>query len=649
VIRTSELAMNFLVNAGWQIVAVALVAWISANLLRNTAARYRHALWVSALVMSVALPVWSLFGSGPETRAQSRSVQFNAVRLADKSTSTSTGTTPTFVGDGAPESAPANDPLLATRRHPLVTAPSLLVVLALGYAIFLLYRGGRLWKLWSRTQSLRASASERELPARMKAAAAECREALGLKDATLVFSPIASTPFSLGGRRPLVILPEGFYHELPEDTLLSVLGHEMAHIARRDYSFNLVYEFLLLPISFHPLARAIKRQIDRTRELACDEMVTERLLDPEAHARSLVRVAASLVAPTSDAFMLGIFDANILEERIITLTRHSRRFGVRAGRLLAFTAIVLLCVSSIAVSTFSFELRTRASGMAVVDPATFDEVSNSRADGVVVQAESGKGQERSIPADTTRVENQSSLRSPGPQDRAQAACAAGRQGDIDAIPALISMLGDDSQTELIRCWTDGRWSPALATFKQPSPGEQAAIALASMGRSAFPALTEVLGSANSSVRRNAAWAIGELTKMPPGERDEAVMPLISLLGDSDSWVRTAAARALGELRDQRAGDRLIAALADGDARVRQTSAWALGEMKDERAVQTLCNVLLSDAQNEVRLTAAEALGEIRSQNALGALNQALNDLEPLVRVRARWAIAEIEDTRRVNP
>ena len=192
-----------------------------------------------------------------------------------------------------------------------------------------------------------------------------------------------------------------------------------------------------------------------------------------------------------------------------------------------------------------------------------------------------------------------------------------------AIPSLIAMLGDDTKTEFVKCWDTGRWSPALQTFKHPSPGEQAAIALASFGRRALVPLTNQLDSPNATVRRNAAWAIGELTAMLPGERSGAVPQLITLLSDSDEWVRMAAARALGELRDRRSVEGLIARLGDDKWRVRQMAAWALSEMKDERAVPALSSVLLSDARAEVRRGAAEALGEIASAEALPSLKQAL--------------------------
>ena len=213
---------------------------------------------------------------------------------------------------------------------------------------------------------------------------------------------------------------------------------------------------------------------------------------------------------------------------------------------------------------------------------------------------------------------------------------------MEAIPSLIAMLGDDTKTEFVKCWDTGRWSPALQTFKHPSPGEQAAIALASFGRRAFVPLTNQLDSPNATVRRNAAWAIGELTAMLPGERAGAVPQLITLLSDSDEWVRMAAARALGELRDRRSVDGLIARLGDDKWRVRQVAAWALSEMKDERAVPALSSVLLSDVRAEVRRGAAEALGEIASAEALPSLKQALNDAETSVSAKAAWAIAEIE-------
>ena len=640
--RISELVAGFLLNATWQIAVIALVAWICSRLLRSAAARYRHALWVASLVLSLALPLWSLLnftGERPQQITEQRAVTITAQGI-----STAAPNSP-----AAPEIAPAEESgaspghLLQKRRQPVITALSLSLALALCYALFFLYRLGTLWRSWLQTRSLRRSVYKREIPGRMGVVAARCRDALGLRGVTLVCSEKVAAPVTIGALEPLIILPEIFYTIPSEETLVSVLGHEMAHVARRDYALNLLYEFLCLPISFHPLARLIKRQIGRTRELACDEVVTERLLEPKAYARALVRVAGSLVAPSGQAFTLGIFDADILEERIMKLTQKSRRPGTRTCRLLALMAFSLLCLSSLTISIFSFDLRVdgRRAG-ASVSRAAVNDVAGELSDQVTHRAGAPAEHLSIAPSPSNNSPQDSNSKSA--QARAQEACEALKRQSVEAIPTLVSMLGDDRPTQLLKCWEGSRWNPALDTFKQPSPGEQAAIALASMGTPAVEPLTNALDDANPNVRRNAAWAIGELTNMQGDERANTVPSLVSLLNDGDEWVRMAAARALGEIRDERAVEKLLATLSDGAWKVRELAAWALGEMKEERAVQSLGKLLLEDARAEVRETTAWALGEISDPQALPFLKQALNDAETRVRDKVRWALSEIEDS-----
>lgn len=307
--------------------------------------------------------------------------------------------------------------------------------------------------------------------------------------------------------------------------------------------------------------------------------------------------------------------------------KHDTRAGARFARALMFAAMAVLCLSALSLSMFAVELQTQ------VHAAVTQSILTSTIAAV---------QDRVGPVPVAReTTNDNQTNRTQQDDRATSACDAGKRGDIEAIPSLIAMLGDDSKIPFVKCW-GSNWGPALQTFKHPSPGEQAALVLASFGRPAFTPLTNELDSSNPTVRRNAAWAIGELTNMAPGERANAVPQLITLLGDSDQWVRMAAARALGELRDDRALSKLVATLSDDDWRVRELATWALSEMKDARAVTALCSVLLSDARVEVRRGAAEALGEINSADALPTLKQALNDKEPSVSAKAAWAISEIE-------
>ena len=71
----NQLLLTFLLNACWQIALVAMAAAMCGWLLRGTAARYRHLLWVIALVSSFCLPLlasWRLLNgkSSDQARAQ---------------------------------------------------------------------------------------------------------------------------------------------------------------------------------------------------------------------------------------------------------------------------------------------------------------------------------------------------------------------------------------------------------------------------------------------------------------------------------------------------------------------------------------------------------------------------------------------------
>jgi beta-lactamase regulating signal transducer with metallopeptidase domain len=624
--RISEVLLSFVMNAGWQLVVIFTIASIGSYLLRNAAANLRYALWLVALGLSLAAPLWTVGGLSPNFgRAISNTEPEPSLSrsLADNP--------PQITNERADDTGLVNN--LVGRRTQVVNAQSRnLLLISAAFALFMLLRTVRLVRLWRKKEDLRRSAGPIDFSRAVNQAIARCRNAFGVREFQVLCSDRAIVPVTLGAREPVIILPEHFCAVMNEETLVSIIGHEVAHISRHDFAINLICELISLPLSFHPLTYLIKREIERAREVACDELVTEQLLAPRAYARSLVRVA-NATAPHAKALVLSILDGNILEERIMKLTNGRAKLSRRIGRAITATALAALCLGVAAISTLSLDLRAYA-GSPV---------------GASLSTNIGVAAFRTEPQAMSKVKSNPSV-SPqsneglSAQERAQAACAAAQKKAVEAIPNLIAMLGDDAKTELIRCWEGTSWSPALDSFKHPSPGEQAALALASLGPPAFEPLTNQLANSNATVRRNAAWAIGELTGMIPGARAQAVPQLISLLNDSDRWTRMAAARALGELHDTRATDGLVATLSDADWQVRELSAWALSEMKDTRAVDALCQALLTDLQAEVRRTAAEALGEIRSTKALSSLKQALNDPEAGVRARVGWAISELEDS-----
>jgi beta-lactamase regulating signal transducer with metallopeptidase domain/uncharacterized membrane protein YkoI len=225
------------------------------------------------------------------------------------------------------------------------------------YLLFLCYRSGQLWLAWRRTRIIARSAYSVELPEHVRAVVDECQTALGVRRFQILCSSSVSVPITVGSLNPLVILPEQLLQEADRNVLTSAIGHELVHVWRRDYLLNLLYELIALPLSFHPATALLRRRIKETRELGCDELVTERLLDATVYARSLVRLAGAAVTvgrPTA-TITVGIADADILEERVMTILRRPQ-INVRRKNLLLVAAALVFIVPCAVAAPFALRI-----------------------------------------------------------------------------------------------------------------------------------------------------------------------------------------------------------------------------------------------------------------------------------------------------
>jgi uncharacterized membrane protein YkoI len=180
-------------------------------------------------------------------------------------------------------------------------------------------------------------------------------------------------PVTLRSRNPMIILPESLLRGTAPDVLTAAFAHELVHVVRRDYALNLLYELVYLPLSFHPALALVKRRIKQTRELRCDEVVTQRLLGAQAYARSLLQLASSTlpVPRRAETFTVGINDADILEVRIMSLLRKSRS-SIRRSQWLLAAACMLLTLPCAAAAAFAihFDVTPQAASLIAQIPST---------------------------------------------------------------------------------------------------------------------------------------------------------------------------------------------------------------------------------------------------------------------------------------
>jgi TonB family protein len=355
----AQLVLTFLLNASWQIALVVAFAAACDWLLRGTTARYRHGLWVAALGMAFVLPML-----GP--------ARLIKTRLSSKPHLIESATAPVFVtsvyspdldsleppATEKPATPPADEP---AQRNFLTAGihlnRRLAVLLMMLYGLFLMYRAGQLIRAWRRTKTIVQSTYDCEFPEQVKAIIEKCQRAIGGERVRILCSSSVPVPITVGISNPMIILPETLVCDVDRELLTSAIGHELVHVARRDYLANLIYEIIYLPLSFHPAAALLRRRIKQTRELCCDESVTTRLLKAETYVRSLVRLigAAPLERRPAVDTTIGISESDILEVRIMSLLK-TPKLTVRRKRLMLITATLLLVAPCVAATSFALAL-----------------------------------------------------------------------------------------------------------------------------------------------------------------------------------------------------------------------------------------------------------------------------------------------------
>lgn len=325
----SAFLLSYLANALWQIPLLFAAAWLAARLLRPAGPLAEHRIWTAALALQIVLPAC------PALPHRYRGPSANPTSITIHQTP-------------------------ATPISGLHLPPFLAFTLLALYAAFLLYSILRLAHGLFAANRLLRHASPILLAPQAQSVWQTCLLHFHLPPTLLAESESLRTPITLGLRNPHILFPAGLLASLPPDDLNTLLAHEAAHIARHDFARNLIMQILTLPIAFHPFTHIALARLSETREIVCDTLAAEALPTTGgriAYARSLLRLASTLIQPAAanrNAIGIGIFDANPLERRIMSLTHVTprptlvRRIVLTAA---AFTLACGTCLSAVALHT----------------------------------------------------------------------------------------------------------------------------------------------------------------------------------------------------------------------------------------------------------------------------------------------------------
>jgi TonB family protein len=187
----------------------------------------------------------------------------------------------------------------------------------------------------------------------------ELESRLGVSPSWYLSAAIES-PATFGVRPPSVLLPDRF-PTLSESFQRAIAGHELLHVARRDWIFNVAEELVLTALWFHPAVVWVVDRIRLSREQAVDAEAVRLISARKSYMGALLEIASGGTGPALGAAPTFIKERQ-LAHRIELLVKE---VAVSKPRLYAslIGTVGLLTLAGV-LSTWAFPLRAPASAAA---------------------------------------------------------------------------------------------------------------------------------------------------------------------------------------------------------------------------------------------------------------------------------------------
>jgi beta-lactamase regulating signal transducer with metallopeptidase domain len=175
--------------------------------------------------------------------------------------------------------------------------PMILVFWVLGVALFMLRLLGGLSYIYYLKNRMNFPADEYWVTL-----IEDLSERAGLKKGVeLVESAMVRTPMVVGFLKPMILFPMGVLNRLSTEEVEAILAHELAHVLRNDYVFNILQSVVEALFYFHPAVWWMSAQIRNERESACDDIAINLIKNKMNYARALVAIQEMAYFPMTPA------------------------------------------------------------------------------------------------------------------------------------------------------------------------------------------------------------------------------------------------------------------------------------------------------------------------------------------------------------
>jgi beta-lactamase regulating signal transducer with metallopeptidase domain len=165
----------------------------------------------------------------------------------------------------------------------------------------------------------------------------------------LLESALIKVPVAVGFLKPAVLVPIGMLAQLPADQVESILLHELAHIRRRDYLFNLVQHVVDTLFFFNPALIWISSLIRTERENCCDDIAIRETRSRRQLIEALVSFHEYRQRESEFAVAFAGSKENQVVQRVKRIV-HKTNYSLNAGeRAVLMGVLLVLCAAFVTI------------------------------------------------------------------------------------------------------------------------------------------------------------------------------------------------------------------------------------------------------------------------------------------------------------
>lgn len=183
---------------------------------------------------------------------------------------------------------------------------TLVMFLFAGWLVICCWKFTRIFVAWRYTKQLRNRCVNCDHMQLHKSLAKLSKQAGYGTMPELLELPGYGSPLLIGIRQPAIVFPKQTLNQLDAREQTLVLGHELAHVERRDLLHSLAAAVIRAVFFFHPLVWISERRLGLAQEIAADELaIARQKQDPVRYASLLVSVIGKL-GPRSNTPALSV-------------------------------------------------------------------------------------------------------------------------------------------------------------------------------------------------------------------------------------------------------------------------------------------------------------------------------------------------------